>query len=200
MKRAVALSLLFVLGLASCDPIVGQSSSSSAPYSSEEPSFSSPTASEGSSLSDGRSSSESATISQHSSFWTSLSSSRSEKESQPSSQATPSSVSSADSSSDSLDDNEYCSVSIYQSYPEYNLGHMKGEIRFDKTIKVECGQPLYSTREEVLAFEGRLDIDYYPHGGAWFTHYLFVDPECTIYYVRGTPILEDSSFYYYCEG
>ena len=108
--------------------------------------------------------------------------------------------SSSSSSPDSLDDNDYCSVSIYQSYPEYNLGHMKGEIRFDKTIKVVCGQPLYSTGDEVLDFEGRLDEVYHPRGGTWFTHYLFCDPECTTYYLSGTPILEDSSFYYYCTG
>lgn len=200
MKRMPLLSLLFVLGLASCDPVVGQSSSSSAPFSLEESSFGSPAASEDTSLSDGHSSLESMSVSQTSSNWPHLSSSRSEKESQSFSQAAPSSVSSTDSSSDSLDDNEYCSVSLYQSYPEYNLGHMKGEIRFDKTIKVECGQPLYSTVDERHAFEGRLDEDYYPHGGTWFTHYLFVDPECTTYYLSGTPILEDSSFYYYCEG
>ena len=65
---------------------------------------------------------------------------------------------------------------------------------------VEYGQPLYSTVDERHAFEGRLRIDYLPHGGTWFTHYLFCDPECTVYYRSGTPIFTDSSFYYYCEG
>lgn len=200
MKRAAALSLLFVFVLASCDPSIGESSSFSDHSSLQESSFSGSSVSESTSLSDVSSSLESMTASQNSSNWVSLSSSLAEKESMASSQAKPSIASSTDSSSDSFGDNDYCSVSIYQYYPEYNFGHSKGEIRFDMTIMVEYGQPLYSTVEEVDNFEGRLRIDYLPHGGTWFTHYLFCDPDCTIYYRWGTPILTDSSFYYYCEG
>ena len=134
---------------------------------------------------------------------TSLSSERSSPETSHSSLASSSvsSRSSESSSLNSLDPEDCFAVSIYQYYKEADYMHKQGEIRLDLVIQVEKGQPLYSTTDEHRAIKNRLSPDYFPRGdGYWYTVSFFCDQECTTFYLSGTPILSDSSLYYYCGG
>ena len=134
---------------------------------------------------------------------TSLSSERSSPEVSHSSLASSSvsSRSSESSSLNSLDPEDCFAVSIYQYYKEADYMHKQGEIRLDLVIQVEKGQPLYSTTDEHRAIKNRLSPDYFPRGdGYWYTVSFFCDQECTTFYLSGTPILSDSSLYYYCGG
>ena len=198
MKRVVALSLLSVLGLASCDSIIGQSSSfslSSVTATSGQSSQSQ--SSSKASSSSYQSSSEASSSSQKASSSSSLSS----PSSASSSSAVSSKSSSESSSLSSLDDEDYCDVSIYQYYKVADYRHQQGEVRFDLVIQVERDVPLYSSTEERRLIEERLSPNYMPHGdGYWYCMDFYTDVECTTFYISGTPILSDISLYYYCGG
>ena len=108
---------------------------------------------------------------------------------------------SEESSLSSSDDKTYFTVSIYQSYLPYADLLYRTGVRFDKSIKVEAGKPLYSTTEEGREFyRTYIDPVYSARGGAYFVHYLFYDEECTEQLGYSVPIESDSTFYYYLDG
>lgn len=111
-----------------------------------------------------------------------------------------SSISSLEESSSS-DDKVYYTVSIYQSYLPYADLYYRTGTRFDTSIKVEAGKPLYTTTEEGREFyRTNMHPVYDARGGAYFVAYLFYDEECTEQLGFGVPIESDSTFYYYLYG
>lgn len=99
------------------------------------------------------------------------------------------------------DDKTYFTVSIYQSYVGRPDALGRTGIRFDTSVKVEAGKPLYSNGEEGQQFyHTYLNPVYDAHGGAIFEGYLFYDEECTEWLGYGVPIESDSTFYYYLKG
>ena len=194
VKRKSILACLAILVLSSCFPDNEQSSESSYLSLTSAPSFSDSSASEGVSSSGSRFSSEDISSSLKDSSKGSASSSRSE----PVTSSSPLTASSVESS---LDDHDYCSVSLYQSNIKSDNTHTPGDVRFDKTIRVRVGEPLYSDSDGRHDFYSSLSPIITEHGdGAYEIAFLFVDEGCTEYYRYGTPILADSSFYYYCRG
>ena len=118
-----------------------------------------------------------------------------------SSQSECSSIVSSSKESSSSDDKVYYTVSIYQSYLPYADLYYRTGTRFDTSIKVEAGKPLYTTTEEGLEFyRTYMHPVYDARGGAYFVHYLFYDEECTEHLGFGVPIESDSTFYYYLDG
>lgn len=117
-----------------------------------------------------------------------------------SSQSESSSIVSSSEESSSSDDKVYYTVSIYQSYLPYADLYYRTGTRFDTSIKVEAGKPLYTTTEECQEFYHNLHPVYDARGGAYFVHYLFYDEECTEQLGFGVPIESDSTFYYYLDG
>ncbi len=118
-----------------------------------------------------------------------------------SSQSESSSIVSSSEESSSSDDKVYYTVSIYQSYLPYADALNRTGTRFDTSIKVEAGKPLYSNGEEGQQFyHTYLNPVYDARGGAIFEGYLFHDEECTEWLGYGVPIESDSTFYYYLKG
>ena len=109
-------------------------------------------------------------------------------------------LSSESSLESSSDDKVYHLVSIYQSYPERPDAAGRTGVRFDSAFNIEDGKPLYTTTEEMNAFTAQFKPAFTPYGGAYSLIPLFYDVECTIFYVHGTPITSDSTFYYYMAG
>lgn len=108
---------------------------------------------------------------------------------------------SAESSFESSSDNKvYYLVSIYQSYPIRPDAFGRTGVRFDMSFNVEEGSPLYTNDEEMYALTDRFTPVFEPYGEAFSLVPLFYDEECTVFYVAGTPILSDSTFYYYMAG
>ena len=118
-----------------------------------------------------------------------------------SSQSESSSIVSSSEESSSSDDKTYFTVSIYQSYVGRPDALGRTGIRFDTSVKVEAGKPLYNNGEEGQQFyHAYLNPVYDAHGGAIFEGYLFYDEECTEWLGYGVPIESDSTFYYYLKG
>ena len=118
-----------------------------------------------------------------------------------SSQSESSSIVSSSEESSSSDDKVYYTVSIYQSYLPYADLYYRTGTRFDTSIKVEAGKPLYTTTEEGREFyRTNMHPVYDARGGAYFVAYLFYDEECTKQLGFGVPIESDSTFYYYLHG
>ena len=118
-----------------------------------------------------------------------------------SSQSESSSIVSSSEESSSSDDKVYYTVSIYQSYLPYADLYYRTGTRFDTSIKVEAGKPLYTTTEEGREFyRTNMHPVYDARGGAYFVAYLFYDEECTEHLGFGVPIESDSTFYYYLDG
>ena len=109
-------------------------------------------------------------------------------------------LSSESSLESSSDDKVYHMVSIYQSYPRNpdSAGNIK--VRFEMSLQVEDGKPLYSNDKEMYALTDQFKPDFIPHTGAYSLIPLFYDVECTTFYIHGTPITSDSTFYYYMAG
>ena len=125
--------------------------------------------------------------------WISLSSESSQSES--------SSIVSSSEESSSSDDKVYYTVSIYQSYLPYADLYYRTGTRFDTSIKVEAGKPLYTTTEEGREFyRTYMHPVYDARGGAYFVAYFFYDEEYTEQLGFGVPIESDSTFYYYLHG
>jgi len=91
-------------------------------------------------------------------------------------------------------------VEIYQSYVTTDAYGRSG-LRFDTSFKIEAGEPLYTTTEEMRKFYSEMiHPEYSAHGGAYSINYLYTNPECTKYYQAGAPIMGNSTFYYYGSG
>ena len=91
-------------------------------------------------------------------------------------------------------------VKIYQSYVTMDDYGRTG-LRFDTSFKIEAGEPLYTTTEEMRKFyHEMIHPEYSAHGGAYSINYLYTNPECTTYYQAGAPIMGNSTFYYYGSG
>jgi hypothetical protein len=116
------------------------------------------------------------------------------------SSTTASQSSSESSLESSSDDKIYHLVSIYQSYPRNpdSAGDIK--VRFEMSLQIEDGKPLYSNDKEMYALTDQFKPDFIPHTGAYSLIPLFYDVECTTFYIHGTPITSDSTFYYYMAG
>ena len=94
----------------------------------------------------------------------------------------------------------YYTVTIYQCYWISDL-ESYGNPRRDFRVKVEAGQPLYSTVDEHHALLDRCSIVYYPNGGAYFVDGFYSDESCKhfinySYYL----INRDMNAYYFCTG
>ena len=99
--------------------------------------------------------------------------------------------SSLDSSSESSVDQSYVTMDDYG----------RTGLRFDTSFKIEAGEPLYTTTEEMRKFyHEMIHPEYSAHGGAYSINYLYTNPECTTYYQAGAPIMGNSTFYYYGSG
>ena len=91
-------------------------------------------------------------------------------------------------------------VEIYQSYVTTDAYGRTG-LRFDTSFKIEAGEPLYTTTEEMRKFYSEMIHPLYSaHGGAYSINYLYTNPQCTTYYQHGAPIMGNSTFYYYGSG
>ena len=91
-------------------------------------------------------------------------------------------------------------IKIYQSYVTMDDYGRTG-LRFDTSFKIEAGEPLYTTTEEMRKFyHEMIHPEYSAHGGAYSINYLYTNPECTTYYQAGAPIMGNSTFYYYGSG
>ena len=91
-------------------------------------------------------------------------------------------------------------VKIYQSYVTMDDYGRTG-LRFDTSFKIEAGEPLYTTTEEMRKFyREMIHPEYSAHGGAYTIAYLYTNPQCTTYYQAGAPIMGNSTFYYYGSG
>ena len=114
----------------------------------------------------------------------------------PSSSSHISSLSSLESSSDNK---VYFTVSIYQSYLIADKG-VYGNPRFDFAIKVESGQPLYSTVEEQQSLEDMCRESYRPNGGAYHLAGFYLDEACRQFITPQMLVESDMNAYYHCEG
>lgn len=106
-----------------------------------------------------------------------------------------------ESSESSSDGKIYYTVSIYQSYLRKPDAMGRTGLRFDTALQIESGIALYRTTEEAREFYHQyLHPLYQSYGQSYDIAYLFNDPECTVLYEAGDPILSDSTFYYFGEG
>lgn len=107
----------------------------------------------------------------------------------------PSSTASLSSS----DNRVYYTVSIYQSY--YIDETMTfGNPRYDTSVKVEAGKPLFETSDEARALRSKCHEVYTPSGGTWFIDGFFIDETCTQYITSYMLVESDMNAYYYCHG
>ena len=91
-------------------------------------------------------------------------------------------------------------VKIYQSYVTTDAYGRTG-LRFDTSFKIEAGDALYTTTDEMRKFyREMIHPEYSAHGGAYTIAYLYTNPQCTTYYQAGAPIMGNSTFYYYGSG
>ena len=136
---------------------------------------------------------------------TALSSSKNEK-----SEITNSSLSSSDvrssplpsskpASSSSLDGKIYHTVSIFQSYYVEEDGAY-GNPRFDFSVKIEEGKPLYANSNEHDALTRQCNEIYHPNGGYYLCVGFYSDVTCTSYITSYMLVESDMNAYYYCEG
>ena len=95
---------------------------------------------------------------------------------------------------------DYYTVSIYQVY-WVSSKETYANPRFDFSMTVEAGQPLYSTTDEYHALLERCDVIYNPNGGAYFVNGFYSDEACTRF-INGSyyPINRDMNAYYFCTG
>lgn len=94
----------------------------------------------------------------------------------------------------------YYTVSIYQCY-WISGKEAYGNPRYDFSVTVEAGQPLYSTTDEYHALLERCDVIYNPNGGAYFVNGFYSDEVCTRF-INGSyyPINRNMNAYYFCTG
>ncbi len=117
------------------------------------------------------------------------------------SEASSQDQSSEKSSESSSDGKVYYTVSIYQSYVRRPDAMGRTGIRFDNSVQIESGLPLYRTTEEGRDFYHQyMHPLYRSYGDAYNIFYLFHDQECRDLYEYGSPILSDMTFYYYGDG
>lgn len=89
-------------------------------------------------------------------------------------------------------------VSIYQSYliPGKNI---YGNPRYDFSMTVEAGQPLYSTVDELHDLLDSCDESYHPNGGAYGVYGFYQDETCQLSISRAFTVNSDMNAYYYCK-
>ncbi|MBO4541492.1 MAG: hypothetical protein J5736_05910 [Bacilli bacterium] len=90
-------------------------------------------------------------------------------------------------------------VSIYQSYliPGKNI---YGNPRYDFSMTVEAGQPLYSTVDELHDLLDSCDESYRPNGGAYGVYGFYQDETCQLSIGPTFTVNSDMNAYYYCKG
>ena len=93
----------------------------------------------------------------------------------------------------------YYTVSIYQCYllPGKDT---YGNPRFDFSVTVEAGQPLYSTPDELNDLLSECNEIYNPNGGMYQIWGLYSDEACKHFISYSNyPINRDMNAYYYCK-
>ena len=95
---------------------------------------------------------------------------------------------------------DYYTVSIYQVY-WVSSKETYANPRFDFSVTVEAGQPLYSTTDEHHALLNQCNVVYNPSGGAYSVNGFYSDEACK-HIINGSyyPINHDMNAYYYCQG
>lgn len=95
---------------------------------------------------------------------------------------------------------DYYTVSIYQVY-WVSSKETYANPRFDFSVTVEAGQPLYSTTDERHALLNQCNVVYNPSGGAYSVNGFYSDEACK-HIINGSyyPINHDMNAYYYCQG
>lgn len=90
-------------------------------------------------------------------------------------------------------------VSIYQSYliPGKNI---YGNPRYDFSMTIEAGQPLYSTVDELHDLLDSCDESYRPNGGAYGVYGFYQDETCQLSIGPTFTVNSDMNAYYYCKG
>ena len=95
---------------------------------------------------------------------------------------------------------DYYTVSIYQVY-WVSSKETYANPRFDFSVTVEAGQPLYSTVDERHALVGQCNEVYNPSGGAYFVDGFYSDEACKHFInYEYYPINRDMNAYYFCTG
>ena len=95
---------------------------------------------------------------------------------------------------------DHYTVSIYQVY-WVSSKETYANPRFDFSVTVEAGQPLYSTVDERHALLERCNVIYNPSGGAYSVNGFYSDEACK-HIINGSYYLinRDMNAYYYCQG
>lgn len=95
---------------------------------------------------------------------------------------------------------DYYTVSIYQVY-WVSSKETYANPRFDFSVTVEAGHPLYSTVDEHHALLNQCNVVYNPSGGAYSVNGFYSDEACK-HIINGSyyPINHDMNAYYYCQG
>ena len=89
-------------------------------------------------------------------------------------------------------------VSIYQSYLIQGK-NIYGNPRYDFSVTVEAGQPLYSTVDELHDLLDSCDESYHPNGGAYGVYGFYQDETCQLSIGRTFTVNSDMNAYYYCK-
>lgn len=90
-------------------------------------------------------------------------------------------------------------VSIYQSYLIEGKGTY-GNPRFDFSVDVEAGKPLFSDTRELRELKRMCNEVYEPSGGTYTIDGFFTDETCRIYFTTDRLIEENVNAYYFCHG
>ena len=90
-------------------------------------------------------------------------------------------------------------VSIYQSYLIESKGTY-GNPRFDFSVDIEAGKPLFSDTRELRELKRMCNEVYEPSGGAYTIDGFFTDETCRIYFTTDRLIEENVNAYYFCHG
>ncbi len=95
---------------------------------------------------------------------------------------------------------DHYTVSIYQVY-WVSSKETYANPRFDFSVTVEAGQPLYSTVDERHALLNQCDVVYNPNGGAYFVDGFYSDESCK-HFINYSyyPINRNMNAYYFCTG
>lgn len=95
---------------------------------------------------------------------------------------------------------DYYTVSIYQVY-WVSSKETYANPRFDFSVTVETGQPLYSNPDELNDLLSECNEIYNPNGGMYQIWGLYSDEACKHFISYSNyPINRDMNAYYYCQG
>ena len=94
----------------------------------------------------------------------------------------------------------YYTVSIYQSYLIRDKG-VYGNPRFDFSVRIEAGKPLYATHDELHDLIRECTPNYRSNGdGAYFIDAFYSDEGCKRFINVQAPVISNTKAYYFCTG